>query len=81
MLKDHSKTIWTFHQMVFSNELPTSVIAQYILGINCTDKGQIEIVVRGGIRQYVVNLDNVYDDKRNYFEAWEHHNHMTDNRQ
>ena len=81
LLLDHSKTIWTFHQMVPSNELPTSIIVQYILAINYTDKRRNKIVAWGDITQDDVNLDNMDNDRRDHFEVWQHHNHMTDNRQ
>ena len=70
LLKDHGKTIWTFHQMVSSNELPTYVVTQYILAINCTNKQRIEIVAQGGITQDTLNLDNMDDDERDHFETW-----------
>ena len=79
-LKVHSKTIQTFHQMVSINELPTSVVAQYIPAVNYTNKRRIEILAQGGITQDVLNLDNIDDDERDHFLAWLHHNHMTDNR-
>ena len=50
-LEDHSKTIRTFHQMVLSNELSTSVVAQYILAIKYADKRRIEVVAQAGITQ------------------------------
>ena len=81
MLEGHSKTIRTFRQIVSSNELPISVVDQYIPVVNYVDKRRIEIVARGGIMRDVVNLDNMDDDERDHFEAWQHHNHMTDNRQ
>ena len=62
----------------FSNELQTSIIAQYILAVNYIDKRQIEIVARGGITQDVVNLDNIDNDEIDHFKAWQYNNHMTD---
>ena len=68
--------------MILRNELPTSVVAQYIPVVKYADKRRIEFVARGGIMQDVVNLDNMDNDERDHFEAWQYNNHiMTDNRQ
>ena len=80
LLNNRIDTIRAFDRMVSNNELPTSVVAQYILVMNYTDKRWNEIVAQGGITQDVVNLDNMDNDERDHFEAYQHHNHMTDNR-
>ena len=69
LINNRTDTIQAFHGMVSNNEVPTSVVVQYILVVTCTDKRRIENVARGRITQDIINLDTMDNDEGQRFDA------------
>ena len=79
LLQSKSKTIRKFNRMIDNQQLPSSVVAQFICAMKYKTQKKLEMIAKKGTEQ-PFNLENMTDEDREQYIAHQHVSHYQDNR-
>lgn len=79
LFSSEKKTIRKFKQMIDRQQLPSSVVTQYICAMKYTKQKKLEMLASQGTEQ-PFDLDNMDDEERDMCIAHQHASHFSDNK-
>lgn len=79
LLRSKSKTIRKFNRMIDNQQLPSSVVSQYICAMKYKNQKKLEMIAAKGTEQ-PFNLENMDEEDRERYIAHQHVSHYQDNR-
>ena len=79
LLKNKERTIRKFKRMIDKQELPTSVVSQYICAMKYKNKKKLEMIASKGTEQ-PFNLEDMDEEDRERYIAHQHVSHFSDNK-
>ena len=79
LLKNRKKTVRTFQRMVDNQQLPSSVIAQYICAMKYKHQKKLEIISKDGTSQ-TIDISKLSERQKEEYIAHQHLSHFSDNK-
>ena len=79
LLNNKDKTIRKFKRMTDKNQLPSSVVSQYICAMKYKNKTKLEMLAAKGTEQ-LFNLQDMDEEDREQYIAHQHVSYFSDNK-